>query len=96
MKHGIETLNDLAKEQGEEIQRLTAELEKALDSNLARAALAEQRDEIQSLRKLALLGYRVACEFAHQSGNFFDDEFRKPFEIVERQLKEADDVREPL
>jgi hypothetical protein len=74
-----------------EIERLTAELDKAYDSDLSRAALAEQAGEIQSLRKLALIGYRIAGELATASGQFLTDEFRAPFLIVEQQLKEIPD-----
>uniref|UniRef100_A0AAU6W3P7 Uncharacterized protein n=1 Tax=Pseudomonas phage Cygsa01 TaxID=3138529 RepID=A0AAU6W3P7_9VIRU len=84
MEQEIERLNA-------EIARLTAELDKAYDSDLSKAALAEQAVEIQSLRKLAFIGYRMAAELATAAGQFLTDEFRAPFLIVEQQLKEIPD-----
>ena len=84
----IQRLTNLLAESRAANQRLTADLDKMFDHDLTSAALREQEEEILTLRKLVVVGYQMAENLAVESGKFLTDEFRKPFEIVARQLKE--------
>lgn len=70
------------KERDARVKELETQLEKMFETDLTAAALLECETEIQSLRRLAMIGYYAAEQLAEGSGRVLTREFHEPFELL--------------